>query len=378
MDVNTAIALLKMITIANEELGRQDSKKDRDAYIKALAKVRELKKRLATMPSLVVQAAEESIAREQAYYKKVAPPDMEEIDFEELQKVFKQYLQAKPEEIVVHLIDFHALAMRWVNNYQKSRNVERVDAVIKLIDWATQEIQKGVKAQAGQIYLNIILGTGGEVPFQAITADSLKEVQTNVKGKGQQGGLSEGHLAAIRIFTGPDYGYINPSVTGNDEWLQANKKRADTGKGFENPRDPSWGERALDRLRMIEGPTHAAFLNDALKNSPLYDGTVYRGWGIDQQELDGMRASGEYVFLTPTSTSKKQSVATSFSNTRPEKPIAVIATIEKSGGRDISKYSSAVAEDEVTVPGGTRLKVKVSDINQINPTRYEIKFTGPG
>jgi hypothetical protein len=253
-----------------------------------------------------------------------------------------------------------------------------------LTGWATEQIQSKGKAEAGQIYLNAVLGTG-TAPFAAITNDSVKGVKENVVGKGEQGGLTEAQLAAFRIFSGKDYGYINPSTTKNKKWLESNKAGGEPSKAFEDPRDPTWGEGALDRLRMnFEGPVHAGMLQDALKSVPPYDGTVYRGWAIDQEELDRMKNSGEYEFVTITSTSKMKAVAATFNSTRPEKPIAVICTIEKSGARDMSKYAKHRVEDEVTIPGGTRFTVSVSDIKLLpgktphGGERYEMKFTGPG
>jgi hypothetical protein len=377
MDVNTAIVLLKIRTNVIGAMELLDPEEDKEAFHKAIAKLIRVTVRIDTMPPLVVQVARESIEREEAYYGKVAPPDMEDIEFEELQEVFAQYRQATtPEEIIGYLSTFHGLAATWVNKYKdSSRNVERVGVVIQVRGYVEKQIVSSAEAQAEQIYLNAVLGTG-EIPLQTITNYSVDGVSRNVKGKGEQGGLSEAYIAAIRIFTGPDYGVINPTVARDNEWLQANKKRSDTGKAFEDIRDPTWGERALDRLRKKEGPLTAGFMHKGLLKLPVFPGTVYRAWGIDQKELDGMEKSGEYVFVTDTSCTKQESVTKRFTSTIAKKPISVIATIEKSGGRDISKFSDVQSEEEVTVPAGTRYRV--TDIKKISPNKYTMKFTGPG
>jgi hypothetical protein len=398
IDVNTAIALLKMRTIAIEELGRQDSKKDKEAFYKAIAKVQELKRRIATMPPLVVQAATKSMERDsKSTTKKVEGSDPEEIDFQELHAAFKKYRQAETlDDILYNLNEFQSLAMNWVNNYQHSRNVKRLDAVIQITDLATEQIKSGARAQAGQIYLNAILGSG-KSPLQAISTTSVQGVKDNVWGKGEQGGLSEAQIAALRIFSGPDYGYINPSIEGNRDWLEANKRRADAGKFAEEHRvrevekeKKKKGERVtplteeqLDEIMMgDEGRLHAGFVDDALESLPVYPGTVYRGWAISELDFLHMEALEVYEFKTPTSTSKTAAVARTFASSREAKPIEVLAIIENHGGRDTSQWAERKREDEVMIRGGTRFTV--SDIKEMpdkthhGGAKYEMKFTGLG
>jgi hypothetical protein len=199
-------------------------------------------------------------------------------------------------------------------------------------------------------------------PLQAITDRSVKSVESDIVGQGEQGGLTEAQRTAFRIFTGPDYGYINPATVVNRNWLQANKAGRYTKDAFVKPRGNA-DEAQLDKDRMSEGVLHAGMLDRAMKQLPPYEGTVYRGQAVDEDELRGWTVAKEVVFKTMTSTSKNEATARTFArdNTKPAKPKQLVYIIENSGGRDISEFSQVKVEDEIMVAAGTRFTM--TDIN---------------
>lgn len=367
---------------------------------KALLKVKqqiESKGSTSTADLLKLVALAEDIAkiptkmREQAALELAqgeAPQEVpEDFEIKHLRGAFRDYELAKTQpEVLERLNVFHLMAVDWVNSHRSSRkpvDVERVNALTELTDWAEQEMVAVSGAAAEQIYMDDVTASpDSKFPLQAITNQSVTSVQGNIVGQGKQSGLTEAQRAAFRIFTGPDYGYINPATVVNRSWLEANKKGQYTSAAFVNPRGTA-DEAELDKDRMSEGALHAGMLDRAMKQLPPYDGTVYRGLAVDKDELQGWTDSKEVVFKTMTSTSKKEETARKFAadNTKADKPIELVYIIEKSGGRDIREFSQYKGEDEIMVPAGTRFTVTeittLDGASKAGGERFEMKLTGP-
>jgi hypothetical protein len=114
---------------------------------------------------------------------------------------------------------------------------------------------------------------------------------------------------------------------------------------------------------------------------------VYRGFRIDENELQDIRESKQYEFSQGTSFSKEAARAQAYFDSwvkahRPEKPIAVICTIEDYGGYDTSNQAEPKVEDKVTIPGRARFKLtyimELPGKTEDGGGTYELKFTGPG
>jgi hypothetical protein len=427
MDVNRAVLLIKMKNDLDARLpnlaSQQDSSaRDKQAFDIAILTYMRLLSRIGDIPSEVRKAAEGNIKREVAYASqsttfKVEAPNPEEIDFEELQTVFDQYLAADSDAAIVPLNDWHGRAVNWINNYQKSsRNGQRVKAVRDLIGWAEEQMKSQAKAKAGQIYVNAVLGRKGARPLDMVTTDSVKGVDENIAGKGEQGGLSEAHRAAIRLFTGDDFSYVNAATAVDEKRLKrAQQAGKDDYKGKFYPdsrqskAEKEWREKAAktgdvppapmsEKQRtdkyMEEGALTAGMMAEAMEILKPYKGTVYRGFGIDKAELESIKTTQEYVFKNHTSTSKDPAQAQNFRPNK-DKPIAVFATIVNHGGRDISEYSKFKVEAEIVIPADTRFTVSgttgdgmirpkevagqpgVVDKNDFGGESYDLTFTGP-
>ena len=164
---------------------------------------------------------------------------------------------------------FHLMTVDWLNSHRSSKksiDVERVKALSELTDWAEKEMVAVSGAQAEQIYMDDVTASkASKFPLQAITKKSADSVQEKIVGTGERRGLTEAQRAAFRIFTGPDYGYINPATVVNRKWLEANKSGKYTGAAFVDPRGKA-DEAQLDKDRMSEGTLHAGMLDRAMNN----------------------------------------------------------------------------------------------------------------
>jgi NAD:arginine ADP-ribosyltransferase len=329
------------------------------------------------------QLAQEAAAAQQTATPQDAPEDL---GIKHLRGAFRDYELAKTQQEVLERLNvFHLLAVDWVNSHRSSQNpldVARVSALTELTEWAAEEMVLVAKEEAEQIYMDdVTASANSKFPLQAITNKSLTSVQGDIAGQGKQGGLTEAQRTAFRIFTGPDYGYINPATVVNRSWLESNKTGQYTKAGFVSPRGTA-DEAELDKDRMSEGALHAGMLDRAMKQLPPYEGTVYRGLAADQVEFQGWSDSKEVVFKTMTSTSKKDQTARQFAadNTTAKKPIELVYIIENSGGRDIREFSQFKGEDEIMVAAGTRFTVTeikpLDGKSKAGGERYEMKLTG--
>jgi hypothetical protein len=116
-------------------------------------------------------------------------------------------------------------------------------------------------------------------------------MQADIAKLGDRSGLTEAERAAFLIFTGGDYGYINPATVVDRGWLKDNedvaKKKGATGvgAGFINPRG-RLDDKTMNEHRMKEGTLHAGMLQNAMQKLPVYEKTVYRGYATTLKEIE--------------------------------------------------------------------------------------------
>jgi hypothetical protein len=206
--------------------------------------------------------------------------------------------------------------------------------------------------------------------------------------------LTPAELAAIRIFTMPDYQYINPAMAGSTEWLASNvlntkddqiKRlgprfgRAKGGAGSDATA-PGWasgakpagpGGAALGWARglkslMEEGSAHGARLSQALqKLDPYAAGVAYRGERISMAAFNRKYKQGaELPFRSFASAAKIRTIAEGFANgggdirPGPDQTVSVLAVVNVRSARDISQLSGALkVEEEVLIMPGTTFTV---------------------
>jgi hypothetical protein len=218
-------------------------------------------------------------------------------------------------------------------------------------------------------------GNGDKHAFKALTQDSKVRMWEPPQMKaGRAFGLSDGEITAIQIFTGNDYGYINPATKVDEAWYQGNKNRERTKAAFT--------EGASDKTTKAEGRVHAGMAIQGLRKLPAYGADVYRGLAFTAAEFrKDVPSGGLYNVPTIASASKSRKTAEGFAGTG-SKEIAVIMIMHRAGGREIQKISLASTESEVTLMPRKYSVLSITPIAML-PTAesyvtacYEVHVTG--
>ena len=183
-------------------------------------------------------------------------------------------------------------------------------------------------------------------------------------------GLTDAERAAIQVYTGGDFTYINPATSGDKKWLG----NATGGKDMS--------------LTATEGATHAAIAIQGLRKLPAYAGQVYRAEGLSQERFDkwfempapGATGSvplsvkadnGPFAWGILTSTSKNPRVRYAFSG---YEKYSIWWTIRSAAGRDVSTMSVNVVELEVLLLPNARVRIDQATFNT-SSNRLELEAT---
>jgi hypothetical protein len=310
--------------------------------------------------------------------------------FQKVYSVFTDYEnEADPKKKQKLLQTLERRASRWVNEHKGSDrqlDVDRSILLAKLVEQASFEQARSSKREAQKRYMGNVEKAGDAADytskdpderyaFKALTETSKDNVKQkkldalrNKATTPNQYGLTDAEIAAIRIFTGSDFGYINPATKADPGWLESNKT-GDVGKegGFTRGAD--------DSDMMSEGPVHVGVAMSGLRKLPVHGGDVYRGRAVTADQLDEWMPNGTSppfgTVSNPalSSASRKRSEAEKYAEkVSPEKPIAVVFVLQNAGGRDITEISVEKKEEEVTILAGTNLQVtsvRAIEVNSI-------------
>lgn len=206
-------------------------------------------------------------------------------------------------------------------------------------------------------------------------------------------GLTAAEIAAIRLFTQPDYAYINPAAAGSGEWLASNVLGAkDPALASFGPRiahtkgwGPEPGGAALGWARglkplMSQGEAHAAQFKQALdKLDPYAGGVAFRGERLTEAKFKAKYQRGAKIpFAAFASAAKVRTVAEGYAagrlgDIRPsvDQDVSYVAEVHVKSARDISLLSAAktkVSEEEIVIlPGTTFTVVDVIPVQSQDP-----------
>lgn len=203
--------------------------------------------------------------------------------------------------------------------------------------------------------------------------------------------LTDGEMAAIRVYSAGDYQTINPVLEGNDSWLASNIGKLTEGGGgettFAQTRTKAFvkksggvvGEHDRRHLK-IEAMQHARVAVSGLKklDDQVVDG--YRGftWPLDQ--LIPMYKRGATIVYKPfTSTSLKVAKATEYAMVPKEGCVGVLLTLKITHGKDIQAISVEAKEGEVLLlPGATFTVTSPPELKDDGLYHATITQTGAG
>jgi hypothetical protein len=155
-------------------------------------------------------------------------------------------------------------------------------------------------------------------------------------------GISEAELAAIKIFVGVDFKYINPATANSPEYLAKQRPEFKIGD-----------EKLFNRFR-AEGGLHAAVAMSGLAKLPTMSGLIYRGTG----EAPGKIAKPGDVIPVRTiqSWSQDEQTAANFTSTSGG-DVRVVYKLNTTKARNINSLkgeSIAAGEPEwVLMPGNS-------------------------
>jgi hypothetical protein len=270
------------------------------------------------------------------------------------------------------------LTQHWLDKYEGDTN--QVDRRLKLTTLhrearaEARELKRKHAPQAEQAYLDRISMGGFKGAKKERTRDqALNPAEDLAAGrttKGFQGtddraaaivqqyGLTAAEIAAVRIFTLPDYTYINPAVAGSKSWLLDNL--AKSSDDHIKTVDPA--------TLMQEGNEHARKVRQALDKLPPWTGrAAYRGERITKAAFDAKyRQGADLPFDAFASAAKVKSVAENYAagrgvDLKPTKKenVGVVAILYQKTARDISRISASMkVEEEVMILPGTKYKVE--------------------
>lgn len=178
----------------------------------------------------------------------------------------------------------------------------------------------------------------------------------------KQFGLSEGELAAIKIFTASDYTYINPATANDDKWMKGqtggHKTLRPTPKGLKM-------QKELDkrlRERKEQGALHAGMMMKAAAKLPPVATQAYRGARMTMTEFDDRYSlTKPTVYNSFVSSAMTEAPARNFANgigevtPRADQTVSVMCIFSVTNGRDISELSvmGSLEKEVLLLPGAT-------------------------
>ena len=166
-------------------------------------------------------------------------------------------------------------------------------------------------------------------------------------------GLTEAEVIAIKLFTGPDYKYINPATANSAPWLdrqipdiEAVMKKAKT----KLTADPA--------KLMQQGKRHSEVMMHAMAKLPPMSGKVFRGERMTEEAFkERFEGKNELRYDSFVSSSIRPGIPQEYADGREAgvgQTVSVFSEFSVSNARDIQSISEAKSEEEwLLLPGAT-------------------------
>jgi hypothetical protein len=286
--------------------------------------------------------------------------------FANLRKQLAKYHAAAGEKKLLALHELERMSLKWINAHASSQDPldrRRRPVVEALLEEIDAELVAHARTAAQDVYHGNIrnaLGIGDHDPYalKQITGFA-QDAAANPLSKGaekyrQEVGLTRPEVAAIQIFTGEDYKYINPTTANSSSWLEDSKARN--------------ALRGTDELYFEEGTLHAGVAMQGLAKLKPWNKTVYRGASFTTAGFK-LDVGQVLPFDSFASASKLRSKAEEFAYTSaqksdkerldgaPDRSVAIIYEFKRPNGRDVTEFSLAQNEEEVVLLPGSRFRV---------------------
>jgi hypothetical protein len=183
----------------------------------------------------------------------------------------------------------------------------------------------------------------------------------------QQNGLTDAEMAALKIYTAPDYRYMNAALGNDPVWKQKALEAhvADPLPDVQprNKNDADVGNASAQGLR------HAKLTKKAMKKLPAWKSPpiTYRGMGLSPADFKAMfEDKTTWDTAAFVSTSTQPTKALEFARREGRRAgVAILLHFDVSNGRDIDKLSMYPGEGEILLmPGAT---AKIVNVDKATP-----------
>ncbi|HEX3542552.1 MAG TPA: hypothetical protein VHT75_19140 [Acidimicrobiales bacterium] len=208
----------------------------------------------------------------------------------------------------------------------------------------------------------------------AMAVSAAREATSNKAGMTaeaaimRQARITDAEMAAIKIYTAPDYRYMNAGLEKNrGEWLQnALKAHGEAGPRIElseilgAPLKPGeQGPLSPADTAAAEGVRYAKFAVEGLKKLPAWKGETYRGMGLSPDDFKAkFEDQKDWSANAFTSTSVKKQLSRTFAtNESKQGRVGFLMQFEVTDGRDINQLSIFRNEGEIMLLPGATAKI---------------------
>lgn len=289
--------------------------------------------------------------------------------FDKLVSLRKRYDRAKDQPNRLFYADAIAgVCDHWLATHGRSASKADLRRRPVVEDLQAHALRAASKIRAEVIYMKEMEGGGLEGIGALTRSNALGPAKGLAKGKTSKGAgaddaaaalaaehkLTAAEIAAIRVYTLPDYTYINPATANADGWMKSRIAGANDMHSF---------KKVHQKVLKSEGALHAGMLMQALGKLPPWKGLTYRGSRMTPEKFKAEYSQGATSKFTAFGSSAKiESAARKFADgvggdVSPSvaETVSVMAKVTLTNGRDISSLSAAmVKEDEVLIlPGAT-------------------------
>jgi ADP-ribosyltransferase exoenzyme len=214
----------------------------------------------------------------------------------------------------------------------------------------------GIKAIADAVALADGVINNGKA---GLSADAHKVMQET--------GMTDAEVAAIKIYTSPDYRYMNAGLEKNRAgWLQDAIAKVPGGRSADNSilgaelQPGEFGPLSPADTAAEEGVRHGKMAVEGLRKMKPWVGKTYRGMGLPPAEFKAkFEDVTEWSANAFTSTSIDQSVSRNFAKAEGKVPgkVGFLLIYTVTDGRDIADLSIYRNEGEVLLLPGAKAKI---------------------
>ncbi len=228
--------------------------------------------------------------------------------------------------------------------------------------------------------------------FGNITATGARGAVTSgakfadARAKAAGTGMTDEELAAIRIYTGGDYKYINPVLNKNKGWLAGS---ANALSGLDpHAKETQWGHtgvfnkmreqkgkltRRQARILQVEAMQHTRLTMSGLQKLPVTVGDGFRGMTISKSQLDAEYKTGnEVTWEGLSSCSTDRMVSDSYAKKPETGKVGLLLHLKIKFGRDIGELSQEKGEKEILVMPGAKFKVLATPVLRQGIAVYDV------